>query len=159
MSNTLAIESAVRNLIARSCLLLDEEKFDPWLGLWTPVMHYAIHAYSPEIRKDMTWLDLDRPQMTQLLAGLRTHERDPGALFRQPAVIEVRIDEAAQRANAITNVLVVRTSLHGESSLFAALRYHDMIALGPDGPLLEERSVRLSTRVLMSDSGGSHVPL
>ena len=159
MSNTLALENSVRTLIARSCLLLDEEKFDDWLALWTPAMHYAIHAYSPEIRKDMTWLELDRPQMKQLLAGLRTHERDPSALFRQPAVIEVRIDETARRVEAITNVLVIRTSVHGESSLFASLRYHDTLVLGPDGPLLEDRAVRLSTRVLISDSGGSHVPL
>ena len=59
-------DDKVRELIYRSCLLLDAEDFDGYLALYAPDCHYKITAYGPEIRKDMTWLDLDRDRLVAL---------------------------------------------------------------------------------------------
>ena len=53
------------DLIYGGVSLLDERRWDDWLELTTRDFRYQIGAYSPEIRKEMTWLEHDRE-------GLRT---------------------------------------------------------------------------------------
>jgi methanesulfonate monooxygenase small subunit len=48
------VDSAVRDLIYRSCLRLDAGDFPGWLELCAPDFRYTITAYSPGIRKEMT---------------------------------------------------------------------------------------------------------
>lgn len=152
-------ESRVRVLVSRGCALLDEERFTEWLALCAPSMRYRIEAHSPEIRRDMTWLDLDHAGLAQLFSNLRMHERDTGALFRHPSLIEISGDSAGGCIQAITSVLVLRISPLGEPQLFCAARYHDSIELDGDAARLAARTVRLASRVFPSDSGGSHVPI
>lgn len=152
-------ESRVRALVGRGCLLLDEERFTDWLALCAPSMRYRIEAHSPEIRRDMTWLDLDHAGLAQLFSNLRMHERDAGTLFRHPSVIEVSGDPAGGRLRAVSSVMVTRISPLGEAQLFCVARYHDGIELAGDSARLTDRVVRLESRVFPSDSGGSHVPI
>ena len=57
---------AIEELVYRSCLALDEKNFKAYLDLCHQDFRYTIAAHSPEIRKDMTWLDHDKPEL-QLL--------------------------------------------------------------------------------------------
>src|SRR5437773_3060827 len=57
---------AIEELVYRSCLALDEKNFKAYLDLCDESFRYTITAHSPEIRKDMIWLDHDKPEM-QLL--------------------------------------------------------------------------------------------
>ncbi len=150
--------AAVQEAIGRSCYLLDDERFDEWLAMCTQDVSYSIRAYSPEIRREMTWLKHDRAGLEQMLNTLRLHQRDSGALFRHPSVLQMEnvIDGTL---TTVTSVLIYRTAQDGISSLFAAARYFDTWDAGPAQLLLKMRRVQLATRVLMSDSGGSHVPL
>jgi methanesulfonate monooxygenase subunit beta len=157
-SDTTLLEPRVRELVGRGCLALDEERFNDWMALCAPEFRYSIVAHSPALRKDMTWLDLDRAGMANLFSTLRTHERDPGALFRQPSILSVvaRPDGAV---DSVSSVIVIRTAPDGDSALFAAVHYHDRIVHAEGAFLLAEREVRCATRIFRSDSGGSHVPL
>jgi len=54
------ILGSVCELIARSCMALDAKDFAGYLELCDPGYRYTISAYSPEIRKEMVWLQHDK---------------------------------------------------------------------------------------------------
>lgn len=151
------VDSAVRGLIYRSCLRLDEGDFPGWLDLCAPEFRYTITAYSPEIRKEMTWLDHDRDGMEGLFKMLPKHNSDHSPLTRHASVYVVDLDEEGNEATAITSVVVYRTAMDGGATdLFAVGKYFDTVSLEGEVPLLAGRNVRLDTREL---GIGSHFPL
>jgi methanesulfonate monooxygenase subunit beta len=151
------VDSAVRGLIYRSCLRLDEGDFPGWLDLCAPEFRYTITAYSPEIRKEMTWLDHDRDGMEGLFKMLPKHNSDHSPLTRHASVYVVDLDEERNEATAITSVVVYRTAMDGGATdLFAVGKYFDSVSLEGEAPLLAGRNVRLDTREL---GIGSHFPL
>lgn len=151
------VDSAVRGLIYRSCLRLDEGDFPGWLDLCAPEFRYTITAYSPEIRKEMTWLDHDRDGMEGLFKMLPKHNSDHSPLTRHASVYVVDLDEEGNEATAITSVVVYKTALDGGATdLFAVGKYFDTVNLEGEVPLLAGRNVRLDTREL---GIGSHFPL
>ena len=66
---------AISELISRSCMTLDDKKFSDFIGLCDEGFRYRITAYSPEIRKEMTWLEHDRAGMQLLFNNLPRHKR------------------------------------------------------------------------------------
>ncbi|CAA9441362.1 MAG: hypothetical protein AVDCRST_MAG03-4003 [uncultured Rubrobacteraceae bacterium] len=151
------LDTAVRELIYRSCLRLDEGDFPGWLELCAPDLRYTITAYSPEIRQEMTWLDHDRDGMEGLFKMLPKHNSDHSPLTRHASVYLVEVDEERGEAAAVTSVVVYRTALDGGATdLFAVGKYFDNINLEGETPLLAGRNVRLDTREL---GIGSHFPL
>jgi methanesulfonate monooxygenase small subunit len=151
------VDSAVRGLIYRSCLRLDEGDFPGWLDLCAPELRYTITAYSPEIRKEMTWLDHDRDGMEGLFKMLPKHNSDHSPLTRHASVYVVDLNEEGNEATAITSVVVYKTAMDGGATdLFAVGKYFDTVNLEGEVPLLAGRNVRLDTREL---GIGSHFPL
>ena len=53
---------------------------------------YTIATYSPEIRRDMVWLDHDRKGMETLFGNLPKHNSDHSPLTRHATVYTVEID-------------------------------------------------------------------
>lgn len=151
------VAQRVTQLIGQTCLDLDAERFDAWLGHFDAALEYTIVAHSPEIRREMVWLELDRPGLEHLCRTLPTHARDPGALHRHPSLLTLKEDGGI--IVATSSVLVVRTAPAGTSTLFAAAHYHDRIVRQGDQLRIAARRVVLGTRMLVSDSGGSHVPI
>ncbi len=147
-------EREIERLIYRSCRCLDEEDFDGYLDLCAPDFHYRVTAHSPEIRKEMIWLDHGRAGLAALFENLPSHLRRPGRLFRHASVYDIAIEGA--RASAETSLMVLVTGFDGKTAVLAAGRYEDSIELGSGAPLLLSGTVRLETR----DLGiGSHVPI
>jgi methanesulfonate monooxygenase small subunit len=152
-----AIERGVRALIYRGCLLLDGNDFAGWLDLCAPDFRYTISAYSPEIRKDQTWLDHDLEGMRHLVNLLPKHNSDQTPLTRHATVYTIDHDRVSRRARAVTSVAIFATALDGgETTLFALARYHDVVDLAGPTPQLQRRVVRLETRSL---GIGKHWPL
>src|SRR4030095_1814114 len=50
----------IAELVYQSCFLLDEMNFAGYLELCAADFRYRIVAYSPELRKDMVWQDVNR---------------------------------------------------------------------------------------------------
>lgn len=151
-------DAEVRDLIYRSCLLLDEENFEGYLDLCTSDFHYKITAYGQEIRKEMTWLDLTREKMSTLFAEIPDHIRLPGSFVRMANVYTVERQYGTDRelAAATTLVTVYYTTPEGSTRVFAVGKYHDVIEVNDERPLLASRHVKLETR----DIGkGCHLPL
>ena len=143
-------------LVYRTCLLLDAERFDDYLALCSADFRYRVKADSPELGKEMTWLDLDRNELADLLENVANHVRLPGRFPRQATVYTIERDDDGAAALVTTSLIVVYTDLDGVSRLFASGRYLDTVALGGPAPQLASRTVWLDTRDL---GPGSHVPL
>lgn len=62
----------IRSLVYQTCQVLDDESYDKYLSLCAPEYQYQITAYSPEIRKEQTWLKHDRKEMAGLLRCCRS---------------------------------------------------------------------------------------
>jgi len=147
---------AVEELVYRSCLALDAKDWGGFLDLCEQGFRYTITTYSPEIRKEMVWLDHDRKGMDTLFTNLPRHNSDHSPITRHATVYTVALDEAKQEASVVSALQVFRTQFDGGASeLFAVGRLHDTVKLNGAGAKLARRIVRLETRLL---GYGHHVP-
>jgi len=148
--------SQVEELVYRSCLLLDAKDFKGYLDLCDPEYRYTITAHSPEIRKDMTWLDHGKAEMQTLFNNLPRHNSDHSPLTRHATVYTVTIDESSKQASAVSALQVFKTALDGGATeLFGVGKIYDVVRLNGDDAKLLRRTVRLDTRML---GIGYHVP-
>jgi len=147
---------AISELVARSCMTLDAKDFAGYLELCDPEYRYAITAYSPEIRKDMTWLEHDKAGMQTLFTNLPRHNSDQSPLTRHVTVYTIEQDDAAKKAKVVSALQVFRTQIDGGATeLFAIGKLYDTVSLAGEAPRLLERQVRLDTRML---GYGYHIP-
>ncbi|MDB5808722.1 MAG: msmB [Betaproteobacteria bacterium] len=148
--------SAIEEVVYRSCLALDEKDFKGYLALCASEFHYTITAHSPEIRKDMVWLDHDKAGMQMLFTNLPRHNSDHSPVTRHATVYTVDMDEASQQATVVSALQVFKTTLDGGATeLFAVGRYIDTVKTGDGPPLLLKRIVKLDTRQF---GFGYHIP-
>jgi len=149
-------EKAAADLVYRSCLLMDQKKFEEYFALCADDFRYTITAYSPEAKVDMIWMDEDKASLKRTLDVLPRHNSDHSPLSRHVTVYTVDYDAAQKKARVVSALQVFRTSLDGgETQLFAVAKYYDVIALFGSEARLTERIVRLETRML---GLGSHIP-
>ena len=145
---------AIEELVYRSCLALDAKDFKAYLDLCDEGFRYTITAYSPEIRKDMVWLDHDRPELQLLFNNLPRHVSDHSPLARHAIVYTV--DYAAGQADVVSALQVFKTTLDGGATeLFAIGRYLDTVKTDAGPPKLIKRVVKLETRQF---GFGYHIP-
>jgi methanesulfonate monooxygenase subunit beta len=144
----------IEELVYRSCMALDDRDYKRFLELCDPGFRYKVTAYSPEIRKDMVWLDHDRKGMETLFTNLPRHNSDHAPLVRHATVYTVKVE--GQQAEVVSALQVFRTALDGGATeLFAVARMVDTIRLDSGAPKLAQRVIRMETRQL---GFGSHVP-
>ena len=149
-----AQRQTIEELVYRSCLALDTKDYNAFLELCDKDFRYTISTYSPEIRRDMVWLDHDRKGMETLFTNLPRHNSDHSPLSRHATVYTV--DLAGAAASVVSALQVFRTQLDGGATeLFAVGRFHDTVKLEGASPKLARRLVRLETRLL---GYGYHVP-
>jgi methanesulfonate monooxygenase small subunit len=149
-------KQAVEELVYRSCLTLDNKDWKGFLALCDDDFRYQITAYSPEIKRDMVWLEQDKKGMDTLLTNLPRHNSDHSPITRHATVYTVDVDEAKSEATVVSALQVFRTQLDGGASeLFAVGRFYDTVKLNGSGPRLAKRVVKLETRQL---GYGYHVP-
>lgn len=149
-------DDALRDLVHRSCLCLDDGDWDGYLDLCSDDFIYRITAFSPELRKDMVWLEQDRNGMTDLFGNLENHFTLQGKFLRHANVALISRDDDHNAAQVTTTFFVIYTGLDGVSEMFAAGRYNDTVDISGNRPLLSTREVRLDTRDL---GGGTHFPI
>jgi methanesulfonate monooxygenase small subunit len=145
----------IEELVYRSCLALDAKDYKAFLELCDQDFRYTISTYSPEIRREMVWLDHDRKGMETLFTNLPRHNSDHSPLTRHATVYTVDID-SPEKASVVSALQVFRTQLDGGATeLFAVGRFHDTVKLDGGTPKLARRLVRLETRLL---GYGYHIP-
>ena len=155
---------AVERTIYDSALALDEQRWDDWLDLCAEDFYYAIRAFSPEINKEMTYLDGKLSDIKTMAEMLPKHNSDESPLTRHTVVYRVDVDETAGTAAAISSFAIYQTVFDGLNShveaggsrLFLIGKYHDRFRLADGGARFVERICRLDTRRL---DKGTHWPL
>ena len=146
----------VEELVYRAALLLDASDFPGFLALCDQQFHYLIGAYSPEIRKEMIWLEHDMAGMQLLFKNLPKHNSDRSLLTRHTTVYTVDFSADGKSADVVSGLQVYRTSLNGGATeLFAVGKIHDKVSLGADGARLKDRQIKLDTRMF---GIGFHIP-
>ncbi len=146
-------DQEIREIVYRATVALDQEDFAAFMDLCAPELEYRITAYSPEIRKEMTWLEQDHDGMRALLDMVPQHLRRLGSLKRHTSVYFVERARSGE-ADVTSSFVVTHTTPEGQSSLFVAGTYYDVIDLGSGK--LKKRRAHLETR----DLGiGSHIPI
>jgi methanesulfonate monooxygenase subunit beta len=146
----------VQEFIHETAMRLDAVNFKGYMALCDQNFRYTITAYSPEIRKDMIWLDHDYTGMETLFNNLPRHNSDHSTLFRHVTVYRISIDEAAKQAEAVSGLQVFRTELDGgTTTLYAVGKMYDTVNLAGDEPRLLARRIELETRNL---GMGHHLP-
>ena len=147
---------AIEELVYRSCLALDAKNFKAYLDLCDEGFRYTITAFSPEIRKDMIWLDHDKPEMQLLFNNLPRHISDHSPLTRHTIVYTVEYATDQKEATVLSALQVFKTTLDGGATeLFAVGRYLDTVKVDGGPPKLIKRVVKLETRQF---GFGYHIP-
>jgi len=141
------------NLLSEMCEHLDKERFEEFLEFCSSEFNYRIVVYSPEIKKDMIWMDQDYSGMKNLLTLVPQHLRRLGSLSRCISIGKFEEKENCLKVNSPFQIM--HTDINGITKLFAVGRYIDEIEIR-NRYLLKSRLVKLETR----DLGiGSHLPL
>ena len=156
-----ALRAAIEDVLYAGVLHLDAAQFSEWLELTTPEFQYRIVAFSPEIRRDMTWLEHDQNGLRGLFALLPKHHVDHAPWLRHAVLYRLELADTDQ-LNTVTSLAVYRTAedtgdshiTGGSSQLFVVGRYHDRFKRIGERWLLDDRTVRLETRQL---GLGSHM--
>ncbi len=147
---------AVEELVYRSCIALDDRDWKAFLALCDEGFRYSITTYSPEIRREMTWLDHDMKGLDTLLTTLPRHNSDHSPITRHATVYTVDPGGEDGTLSVVSALQVFRTQLDGGASeLFAVGRLNDTVKLNGSRPKLAKRVVRLDTRLL---GYGYHIP-
>ena len=147
---------AIEEVVYRSCLALDGGDYKGYLALCDDGFRYTVTAHSPEIRKDMTWLDHDKAEMQLLFSNLPRLNSDHSPLARHANVYTVEAAADGKSAAVVSTVEIYKTTLDGGATeLFAIGRYLDTVSLEGAAPRLAKRIVRLTTRQF---GFGYHVP-
>jgi hypothetical protein len=142
------------DLVAKSCVYLDRESYPDYLRLLDDDYEYTIRCYSPDLRKDMIHLKVNKGELTDLVENIHNHIRLSGSLFRQASLYA--LEQRDGLYEAMSYVSVTHTDLDGASKVFCVGRYFDRIAVGDDGARLKSREFRMETR----DIGpGCHFPI
>jgi methanesulfonate monooxygenase subunit beta len=146
----------IAELVFESCVALDEMNFAGYLALCSPDYRYRIVAYSPEMRKDMVWQDVDKEALQHHLELVPKHVREMVHVSRFPTVCSIKYEEGGKRATVVSGLQVFKTKLDGgETSLYGVCRLHDVVDLANGRPQLLSREVRMHTRQLGT---GSQIP-
>jgi methanesulfonate monooxygenase small subunit len=152
-----ARRSAVDETIYGASLHLDGHDFEAFLRLCAPDFRYVIEAYSPEIRRQMIWLDHGKSELAQLFRTLPRHNSDHAPLSRHVTLYTATSDGDGPDVEAVSALQVFRTALDGGgTTLFAVGKIYDRLTIEDGRALLRRRRIKLDTRLL---GIGSHIPL
>jgi methanesulfonate monooxygenase small subunit len=151
------VRAAFEELVYRAALKLDARDYGGFLALCEPELRYTISTYSPEIRRDMTWLDHDKAGLENLFETLPRQKSEGAALSRHVSVYTVDVDAAGDTADIVTALQVFKTHLDGGATVLLAVgEIYDRARLVAGVARLVRRNVRLDTR----DLGiGTHIPI
>ncbi len=151
----------IREEIYKACQNLDDQQWDDWLDQCDDNFEYKVTTYSPEVRKDLTYLRLDYKELKPYFALLPKHNSDHSPIRRHATVYSVTVAEDEKSAEAVTSFLVTQEMFDGinapldsgENRLYLVGKYNDKFKIDGDKVTFTEREARVFTRRL---DKGSH---
>jgi 3-phenylpropionate/cinnamic acid dioxygenase small subunit len=147
-------QEKLSRLIHLSGRLLDEEDFDHYAALFAENGEYRLETKAPQVAHPMTWVWLNRQELSDLLASAPKHVWNTGLRSHLISVEEVNVDGDCAHSWAAFSVF--HTDDDGVTQLYAVGRYEDRWQKAHDDWRLLKRVTRLQTRVL---SPASAIPV
>ena len=136
----------IRNIIVLSSNALDNHDFNGFLKLCLKEFKYSIKVFSPELLKDMIWLEHDYEGLKVLFEELPYHLQRTEKISRQLSYPLIEI--SGKNIKVKTNFCLYKTDLDGKSSIFCIGNYIDNVSNLNNKYFLKERVVHLETRDL-----------
>jgi hypothetical protein len=138
---------ALRGAVHSTGRWLDDGRYDDYVGLFAADGEYRLEARSPELRRPMTWMALDRDGLRQLLDAAPGHQWPIGERTHLIAVDDIDLGQEA--ATVAATFCVLRTDDGGRLDCYAAGRYDDLWIAGGGGRWrLRRRVATLRNRLL-----------
>ena len=156
MSGTTELRTTIAETIYKASLALDAKAFADFFALCDETFNYKITAHSPEIRKDMIFLEHDRSGLQTLITNLPKHNSDHSPICRHINVYTVDIAPDGKSAQVVSGLQVYKTTIDGGfTELFAVGKIYDTVKLTSGKAMLADRRIHLDTRML---GIGYHIP-
>ena len=137
-------------LIHLSGRLLDQEDFEDYTALFAEAGEYRLVTKAPEVAQLMTWILLNRQELSALLASAKKHVWNTGQRSHLITVEEINVEGDAAYSTA--GFCVFHTDCYGSTQVYAVGRYEDRWQKETDDWRLLKRVARLRTRVLTPPS-------
>ena len=115
-SNGASARETVRDTIYRAALSLDDQRWSDWLALCDSQFEYAIRTFSPEISRDVTYMQKNRDELDTMVRLLPKHNTDHSPLKRHTSVYTVDVAPDGKSAKAVSSVVFYQSLLDGENS-------------------------------------------
>jgi 3-phenylpropionate/cinnamic acid dioxygenase small subunit len=144
--NGFADREEIRSVIAKSGRLLDRGGFTAYLELYTADGRYSMEAKNEEIGRDTVWMRLTRTELASLLKELPQHVRDKAHRTHMVTTDEIALSGAS--AKAVSTFAVFRTTLVGETAVYALGSYEDELVAENGAWKIKSRVARVETRSL-----------
>ena len=143
--------------------LLDEERYEEWLGLLTPDIHYWMPGIQSRYRKDkaprlsakrMAYFDDDllnlRRRVTRFMHDTAWAEDPPTRAVHTIGNVEVELTEKREELRAYSTFVVVRGRNERDEDWLAGRR-SDILRRGDDGLLrIARRQVNITESVFLA---------
>jgi methanesulfonate monooxygenase subunit beta len=156
MSGTTDVRTSIAETIYKASLALDAKVFADFFALCDEAFNYKITAHSPEIRKDMIFLEHDRKGLETLITNLPKHNSDHSPITRHVNVYTIDVAGDGKSAQVVSALQVYKTTIDGGfTELFAVGKIYDTVKLSSGRALLADRRIHLDTRML---GIGYHIP-
>ena len=147
-ADTLVQREAIRELVVSSGRLLDKGRFEDFVGLFAANARYSMEAQTPDIQRNVVWLECNQTELAKLFIDMPLHVRDEASRMHLISVDSVRVRQ--ERAEAHSSFVVFRINIDGVAKVYAIGTYEDELALIEGDWKLTRRAVRLDNRRLAS---------
>ena len=137
---------SLERAIHRLAQLQDMRDFEGFLGVMLEDSNYLVTTQAPELKQEMTWMQLTKQELEKRLASLAEHEWEIGQLDQSRIISVNNIEKAREITRTSSNFAIYNTDDMGKSSLYAVGIYEDKWVLQQDTWRLEQRQVVLKTR-------------
>ena len=137
----------IRNLISSSTKFLDEGNYAQFTDLFMENGRYLLVARSDEIGRDMTWLDMSRVELMDLLEESHQHVHDLAKRMHIVSVDQILFGELDNSAQVQSSFAVFRTDTTGNTEVYAVGRYCDNLERNGEDWRIKKRCVNVETRI------------
>ena len=137
----------IRTLISRSAKYLDDRRYSDFIKLFVKKGKYILEAESDEIGRSMTWLEMSRDELADLLKESPQHVHDLAERIHLVSLDEITFDNSCEAAQASSAFAVFRTDTTGVTQVYAVGRYDDRLVRSGDVWRIRERRVKVQTRM------------
>ena len=150
MSNNLEAllaKESVRERLLCSVRLLDSKRYDQFIELFTENGRYILSAESSEISRSMTWLDVSRSELAELLRESSKHVHDISERTHILSVDELSFGKSNTSVIAKSTFSVFRTENDGRTEIYAVGYYNDELLMLNGEWKINQRHVKVQTRL------------